>query len=143
MKTQDFRSSVNAAVEAWRTGYDMSQLPNGPLQVFYENGPQPDESSLHYWLDVELRFYGAQVAEIGKGGGGRTNGVIALSLYWKLGEGTAYADALLDSLHTALRHRRLDARSFTLHGERMTPQLPSYYGWYRPGYMIPFTLDER
>ena len=81
MKVKDFRSAVNAAVEAWRASYDTSTLPHGPLPVFYENGPQPDESKLAYWLDVELRFYSGHMTEIGEGVGGRSSGVIALSLY--------------------------------------------------------------
>ena len=74
--------------------------------MFYENGPQPDESKLAYWLDVELRFYSGHMTEIGEGAGGRSSGVIALSLYWKAGEGTGDLDEVLDSLHTVLRARR-------------------------------------
>ena len=142
MKVKDFRSAVNAAVEAWRAAHDTSTLPYGSLPVFYENGPQPDESKLAYWLDVELRFYSGHLTEIGEGAGGRSSGVIALSLYWKAGEGTGDLDELLDSLHTALRARRFGPAAFTLHGERMIPP-PSFYGWYKTGYMIPFILDER
>lgn len=141
MRVQEFRSAVAAAVEEWRLGYDMTTLPRGPLQVFHENGPIPDASTLPYWMDVELRFYSANITEVGKGGG-RTNGVIALALYWKAGEGVAEVDHLLDSVHAALRRRRFGPGGFTQHGERMTPP-PDFFSWYRAGYMIPFVLDER
>lgn len=142
MNVREFRSAVAAAVEEWRLSYDMTDLPSGALQVYYENGPVPDLATLPYWLDVELRFYASEVTEVGKGGAGRTSGVIALSLYWKYGEGVAYVDDILDSIHRALRRRRLGPAAYTLHGERMTPP-PDFYGWYKAGYMIPFVLDER
>lgn len=142
MKVEQFRSEVNALVEEWRRNTDTAHLPKGPLPVFYENGPQPDETSLSYWLDVELRFYAANMAEIGKGAAGRSSGVIDLSLYWKAGEGSADVDSLLDSLHRHMRARRIGPGAFTLHGERKIPP-PALFGWYKTGYMVPFVLDER
>lgn len=139
MKVADFRQAVATEVEAWRAGYAGA---GAPVPVFYENGPEPDAAKLSYWLEVELRFYSSSEVEIGKGGAGRTTGVIALSLYWKKGEGAGAADEILDSLHKALRRKRLGAGAFTTHGERMTPP-PDFYSWYRTGYMIPFVLTER
>lgn len=132
--TQQFRSDVQATLEAWR----VANFPTIP--AFYENGPVPDEESIGpIWLDISVRWYGAKFVTVGERPFGRHTGVIATNVYYRSGEGSALPDQVLDSIKGLLRAKRLGPAVLHM-PQRTTPT--DVNQWYKAGLMTPFTLDD-
>ena len=65
MNAEQFRGTINTLVADWAAAYADadSGIPVGGVHVFYENGPEPDLEKEQAWLDVQLRFYSANIRE--------------------------------------------------------------------------------
>lgn len=134
MSTQDFRSAVFGAVEAWR-GASFSAVP-----AFYENGPTADEASVGpLWLDVSMRWYSAAQITVESAPRGRHTGALSLQVYYRAGEGTAQVDAVIDSAIAALRCRRYGSGLLYM-PQRSVPVVAA--GWHKSGLFIPFHVDD-
>lgn len=133
MNSEEFRTAVFGAIQAWGAGYDAA------LPIVYENGPVPDEDKIGpLWLDVEIRWYGAVNTTLGEVPRGREMGAIALSIFYKSGSGTQRSDQLADALQQLFRNKRFGAAQ-TGYPQRMTPT--HLRGWYKTGRLVPFYMD--
>lgn len=132
MSTKAFRAAVAAEIQTWAA----ANYPT--LPVVYENGPSADEDSIGpIWLDMEIRFYGGNVASFGETPRMRQTGAISLQVYYKESNGTGLSDEIADSLCSLLQARRMGGAVL------LAPQrtVPSHLnGWYRTGVLLPFTL---
>lgn len=132
MTTEEFRAAVIADIQAWGAG----SFP--ALPIVHENGPVADEDAIGpVWLDVELRWYGASIATVGKAPKQRHTGAVSAMCFYRQAEGTATPGAIVDSLIARLGLRRLGA------GVLWAPQrtVPTnLLGWYKTGILVPFTL---
>lgn len=145
MNAQEFRAEVAAALAEWAAFYSnpLLGIATGTVPFFAENGPDPDHNALRYWVEMELRFYGARPLAVGLKAGGRHSGTISIGVYIREGEGTQLTDTLLGELTQLLGSRRFGAAAWTLYPERTIPPNPPLLGWYRAGLLVPFILDER
>lgn len=144
MMPEEFKGAVQGAIAEWQTTFESlaGGIPRGTLPVFYENGPEADESAVgSIWLDVEFRFYSGHLTEVGSATN-RHTGVIAISVYTKRGEGTVASEAVLRSVTGLLKRRRWGGDAVTLGYERMTPP-PNFFGWHRAGAMVSFYCTEK
>jgi hypothetical protein len=133
MTTEQFRQAVVSRVLAW-------QLANYPaLPVITENGPVPDENTIGpIWLDLELRWYGAQNVTMGVNPLGRHTGAVSANVFYRAYEGAAQPGAIVDSLITLLKNVGLGS------GQLQFPQrtVPTTLkGWYKSGILVPFYLN--
>jgi len=134
MTTQAFRSAVFSLLD----GHLSANHPG--VFVMWENGPEVDEASVgDLFVDVELRFYGAQLIEVGQGGRGRHSGAISVDVYAKQATGTASGDEIVDGLVSLLKSKRL-AGGITTMPQRKVPNPAK--GWHRTGVLVPFLLNE-
>jgi hypothetical protein len=133
MSTKNFRAAVFTELVAWGA----ANYPAVP--IIYENGPVPDEDKIGpIWVDVEVRWYGAQPRAVGEGGNGRDMGAISVSVYYREGEGTGQVDDIVDSLRATLKLRRV-GNGIVKFPQRTVPT--NLKGWYKSGLLFPFTLD--
>lgn len=133
MTSEEFRSAVHAAIQAWGESYDPT------LPIIYENGPVPDEDAIgEIWLDVEIRWYGAFNTTVGTIPRGRETGAISLNIFYKQGSGTQRPDRIADSLQSLFRNKRFGAAQ-TAFPQRTTPT--NLRGWYKTGRLVPFYMD--
>lgn len=143
MQPHEFKGAVQSAIADWQTSFSSpaAGIEVGAVPVFFENGPQPDESTVGpIWVDVAFRFYSGRLSELGSDTN-RHTGVIAVGVYTKTGEGTAGAEAVIRSLTGTLCRKRWGSSGVTLGHERMTPP-PDYFGWHRSGAMVSFYFNE-
>ena len=134
MSTKAFRASVFAELVAWGA----ANFPAIP--IIYENGPVPDEDKIGpIWIDVEIRWYGAQPMTLGEGGDGRHTGAISVNVYSRDSAGTGQVDDVIDSLKATLKTRRIGG-AIVKFPQRTVPT--NLKGWYKSGLLFPFTLDE-
>lgn len=132
--TKEFRAAVFGEIQAWAA----ANFPT--LPVIYENGPVPDEDKIGpIWLDVEVRWYGAQALALGEGGVGRHSGAISANVFYREASGTGQADDVIDSLETTFRTRRIGS-GIVKFPQRTVPT--NLKGWYKTGLLFPFTLDR-
>lgn len=135
MSTADFRSLVFSAIA------DHMQQNHANIHMAWENGPEVDEAAVHTGIaEVELRFYGASLTEVGPNSPSRHSGAIAVWVYVRETAGLATSDAVCDSLSTLLRRRRFGS-GLTKAPQRTVPAPAK--GWYRTGITVPFTLDVK
>lgn len=133
MSTRAFRSGVVSEVVKWAA----AEFP--ALPVIYENGPVPDEDKIGpIWLDVSIRWYGAQTKNVGEFAAGRHTGVVSAQVFAREGSGTAKVDDILDSLTRFLATKRIGS-GIVMFPEHNTPNTAQ--GWYKSGLMFPFWLD--
>lgn len=132
--TYNFEMAVNAELEAW-------QAANYPsVGVFYFNGPQPDESEVGpFWVDSEIRWYSAANVTIEKDPVGRHQGVIALHVFARVGEGSEQISKILDSLIARFRDRRLGTAILRMPQRTVASNTK---GWVKSGIFVPFHLDS-
>ncbi len=134
MNTKQFRTAVFGEIEAWAA----SNQPT--LPVIYENGPVPDQDKIGpIWLDVSVRWYGAQSLSLGEVVRGRYTGAISLQVFYREASGTAQVDEIVDDLQDYLSNRRIGS-SIIEFGERTVPT--HLNGWYKSGLFFPFSLDR-
>jgi hypothetical protein len=135
MSTTAFRSAVFSAIA------DHMAANHADIHMAWENGPEVDEASVHTGIaEVELRFYGASLTEVGPGSSNRHSGAIAVWVYVRQSAGLAVSDAICDGLESLLRRKRIGA-GLTKAPQRTVPS-PNK-GWYRTGITVPFTLDVK
>ena len=133
MSTRAFRSGVVSEVVKWAA----SEFPE--LPIIYENGPVPDEDKIGpIWLDISIRWYGAQTKNVGEFAAGRHTGVVSAQVFAREGSGTAKVDDILDSLTRFLATKRIGS-GIVMFPEHNTPNTAR--GWYKSGLMFPFWLD--
>ena len=133
MSTRAFRSGVVSEVVQWAAA-EFPELP-----IIYENGPVPDEDKIGpIWLDVSIRWYGAQTKNVGEFAAGRHTGVVSAQVFAREGSGTAKVDDILDSLTRFLATKRIGS-GIVMFPEHNTPNTAQ--GWYKSGLMFPFWLD--
>lgn len=132
MSTESFRSGLFTELEAWRAANYST------LVVCTENGPMVDESTLTVWVDAELRWYGGKPVTMGTRPRGRHSGAFSLQVYYRVGEGTAVPDQIIDSLQERFRCRRLGGGVLAF-GQRSVPT--NALGWSKGGLFIPFYVD--
>lgn len=133
-ETRVFREAVASEIEAWR----VAEAPT--LDIVHENGPVKGEQEISSpWLDLEIRFYGAQPITVGGRPRGRHSGAIAITVYTRMGEGSGQADELVDSLIEKFRARNLGGAKLAF-PQRMTPT--DFKGWHKVGIIAPFLLDS-
>ena len=133
MSTKNFRAGVFGAIQTWSAA-------NYPaIPVVYENGPVPDEDKIGpIFLDVEIRWYGAQQLSLSDVTTGRHSGAIRVNVFYREASGTGLSDDVVDSISLALRTRRIGGGLVRFpQRTEPTPQL----GWYKTGLLFPFTLD--
>lgn len=132
MNTEAFRAAVTAEIVAWRT----ANFPDIP--AFYEGGPTPDQDKIGMvWVDVEFRWYGGQIASMGKKPRTRHTGAVAIDVYFREAAGVQLPGAVVDSIGSLLEARRIGA------GILWAPQrtIPTdKLGWKKTGLLVPFTL---
>lgn len=134
MNTKAFRAAVFGEIAAW----GLSSFPTLPL--IYENGPVPDEDKIGpVWLDIEVRWYGAQALTIGEVVAGRYSGAISAAVYYRDNQGSGLPDDIVDSLTDLLKTRRIGS-SIISFPQRTVPT--HLRGWYKTGLLFPFTLDR-
>lgn len=110
------------------------------IVVMYENGPEIDDESVgSIFMDVSIRFYSANPAEVGPHARTRHTGAIAVDVYAKQATGTALAGQLLQGISHTLRRKRLGP-GLTRATQRTVPD--TIKGWYKSGTLTPFTADE-
>lgn len=132
MTPEDFRSAVFSDLQAWQA----ASYPAMP--VVYENGPEVDEDSIGLiWLDVEIRWYGGQVASMGTTPRTRSTGALSLDCYYRSGQGTSEPWAVAESLSQLLGVRRIGSAVLGAPQRKVPTNL---LGWYKAGLLIPFTL---
>ena len=132
--TKDFRAAVFGEFQAWGA----ANFPT--LPIIYENGPVPDEDKIGtVWLDLEIRWYGAQALTVGEVIAGRHSGAISANVFYREAEGTGTPDDIIDSLETTFRTRRLGG-AIVKFPQRTVPT--NLKGWYKTGLLFPFTLDR-
>lgn len=132
MSTADFRAAVAASVRDWAA----ANFPAVP--VFYENGPTADEAAVGaVWVELELRFYGGEFANVGVNARQRQTGAVALRVYAKDATGTALPDQLCDSAGNLLAGKSLGG-AILWAPQRLVPT--KLLGWYKTGILVPFTL---
>lgn len=133
MSTRAFRSGVVSEVVKWAA----AEFP--ALPIIYENGPVPDEDKIGpIWLDISIRWYGAQTKNVGEFAAGRHTGVVSAQVFAREGSGTAKVDDILDSLTRFLATKRIGS-GIVMFPEHNTPNTAQ--GWYKSGLMFPFWLD--
>lgn len=133
MSTRAFRSGVVSEVVQWAA----AEFP--ALPIIYENGPVPDEDKIGpIWLDISIRWYGAQTKNVGEFAAGRHTGVVSAQVFAREGSGTAKVDDILDSLTRFLATKRIGS-GIVMFPEHNTPNTAQ--GWYKSGLMFPFWLD--
>jgi hypothetical protein len=133
-ETGAFERAVAAEVEAWRAALATS------TDVVYPNGPVLQENQISSpWVDLSVRYYGAQPMTVGPRAPGRHSGAIALAVFTRRGEGSAEANGLVDSLIELTRGRRLGGAVLEF-PQRMTPT--EIKGWEKVGILVPFKLDS-
>lgn len=134
MSTQNF---INAVSETLAT-LMASEFPG--ITVMYENGPEVDEASVgDMFVDLEVRWYGADLITMELNPMGRHSGAISLQVYYKQAEGTAAVGALVDRLITEFKSRRIGG-GITKMPQRSVPT--HLKGWYKSGIFVPFHLDQ-
>lgn len=134
MSTKAFRAAIVGEIQAWAAAH----YPT--LPVIHENGPVPDEDKIGpVWLDVEIRWYGAQQLTMGQITSGRNSGAISMNVFYRESAGTGLVDDILDSLKLALPPRRVGG-GIVKFPQRTIPT--PLKGWYKSGLIFPFTLDE-
>lgn len=133
MSTQNFCNAVSAAVA------DLMAAEFPLVPVMFENGPEIDEASVGLmFLDVEVRWYGADLITVELNPLGRHTGAISLQVYYKQAEGTAAVGALVDRLISEFKSRRIGG-GITKMPQRSVPT--NLKGWYKSGLFVPFHLD--
>ena len=133
MNTKDFRAAINGAIQTWGA----ASYPAVP--IMYENGPVPDEDKIGpIWIDVELRWYGAQPHAFGDPVSGRHRGAISVNVFYRDAQGTGLSDDILESLTTLLKTRRFGSAIVKFPSRTVPTHL---VGWYKTGLLFPFTLD--
>jgi hypothetical protein len=136
MSIETFRGAVQAAIEQWQ----QDNYPNLPVQ--WDNSAPLDQSAVGtMWLDVRVRPDGGGNVGIGDRARalGRDRGTINTHLYVKVGEGTATADQIIESLRELLRNRRLGGGTLEF---PVFSSLPDLLGWRQWGLRTPFRLDS-
>lgn len=134
MNTKEFRAAIFGAIETWGA----ASFPT--LPVIYENGPVPDEDKIGpVWLDMEIRWYGAQPMSVGNVVTGRHSGVISANVFSRDATGTGVSDDIIDSLETLLKTRRFGSAIVKFPQRTVATNLK---GWYKSGLLFPFTLDR-
>ena len=135
MSTQSFVNTLNDTVDTLMA----AEFPT--VTVLYENGPEVDEASVgDMFLDVEVRWYGADLITIELNPTGRHTGAISLQVFYKQAEGTAAVGALVDRLIAEFKSKRLGG-GITKMPQRSVPT--HLKGWYKSGLFVPFHLDDR
>lgn len=133
MTTKEFRALVFQQFVTWAA----ANYPAVP--VVYENGPVPDEENIGpIWLDVEIRWYGAEISTLGVNPGTRKSGVISAMCFHRQSNGTDEPDSIIDSLSTEFQTKRIGT-AVTSAAQRSVPTF--LQGWYKTGVYIPFVLD--
>jgi hypothetical protein len=133
MSTEAFRAEVFGLIESTMA----AAHPTVP--IMYENGPVIDEAAVgNIFLDADIRWYGAQMVSMGPAGTGRDTGAISLQVYYKQAEGTQAVDAVIDTLRTAFKSKRIGS-GVTKMPQRSVPT--DFKGWYKSGLFVPFHLD--
>lgn len=133
MSIEQFRAGVTQALVDWH------QANYPAIDIAFENGPVPDQNVVTSpWLDVELRMYSGSSLGVGGPKAGRYTGAVTVRCFTKAGEGTAQADAILDSLDKTFSGLRVSGGAL----EFPDPMMPvTALGWYKRGLMFPFRVD--
>lgn len=133
MSYQQFQSEVVSLIEAWQ----QANFPATDLCV--DNGPLPEEDKVSSpWVDVSFRPYGGKSLAVGGVKAGRINGVVAVSIFTRQGDGTAQATRMQESLIQELSDKRVAGGNLAF----PTPFLPiQARGWFKLGLMFPFYVD--
>lgn len=132
MNTEQFESLVLAEIQSIM-GTDYPTVP-----INWENGPALDKDRVGpVWLDVEFRWYAGSFAGMGLNPTDRHSGAISLGVYTRQHEGTSTATAIVDTLGTRLKARRI-GEGVLYAPQRLTS--PTLLGWHRRGLLVPFTL---
>ena len=133
MTTEEFRAAVVARAVAWQ----QATYPAVPLIT--ENGPMADENSIGpVWLDLEIRWYGAQNITMGLNPTGRHTGAVSAQVFYRQAQGVALPGQIVDSLISLMANVRLGS------GQLQFPQrtVPTCLkGWYKTGILVPFYLN--
>lgn len=135
MSTQNFTNTVSDTLATLMA----AEFPG--ITVMYENGPEVDEASVgDMFVDMEVRWYGADLITMELNPMGRHSGAISLQVYYKQAEGTAAVGALVDRLITEFKSKRIGG-GITKMPQRSVPTHPK--GWYKSGIFVPFHLDHQ
>lgn len=135
MATEQFRSDVQATLEAWR----LDAFPDIP--AFFENGPLPDEATVGpIWIDVAIRWYGGKFVTVGERPRGRHTGVVSTNVFYREREGTALLDRVIDSIKELMRARRFGPAVLYMPQRTIATEVD---GWHKTGLITPFTLDDK
>lgn len=135
MSTQNFVNTVNETI----SNLMAAEFPT--VTVLYENGPEVDEASVGgMFLDVEVRWYGANLVTMELNPTGRHTGAVSLQVFYKQAEGTAAVGLLVDRLIAEFKSKRIGG-AITRMPQRSVPT--HLKGWYKSGLFVPFHLDQQ
>lgn len=135
MNSAQLRTWLEGLVDTWHS----ASHPSVP--IFYENAAMPDEKAAPaVWIDVEIRYAGADEVTVGARPRGRETGALWLRVFTRAGEGTQTASAILDTATEFFRTNRRNSDAF-LRFPIHQPPLPAP-GWHRSALLIPFVNDQ-